>query len=116
MKRLLSFELGLNAIPKHSRNVCLQGQTFKTFPQHLPRLFEQAPHTKIFCFCLFPQLLDACLAPDTSGDGSGCDNMTSIVVLFNSDSKATENNKKRKLEDEKPDSESADKRIKGDES
>ena len=42
--------------------------------------------------------------------------MTSIVVLFNSDSKATENNKKRKLEDEKPDSESADKRIKGDES
>ena len=46
MKRLLSFELGLNAIPKHSRNVCLQGQTVKTFPQHLPRLFEQAPHVR----------------------------------------------------------------------
>ena len=67
------------------------------------------------CFdviCL--QLLDACLAPDTSGDGSGCDNMTCIVVLFNSDSSETENSKKRKIQEEKPDSESPDKRVKAD--
>ena len=32
----------------------------------------------------FPlQMFDACLAPDTAGDGSGCDNMTCIIVLFN---------------------------------
>jgi hypothetical protein len=24
-----------------------------------------------------------CLAPNTSGDGTGCDNMTSIIVKFN---------------------------------
>ncbi|CAH3173251.1 unnamed protein product [Porites lobata] len=80
------------------------------------RLREQRQKNQINLAQICEELLDACLAPDTSGDGSGCDNMTSIVVLFNSDSKATENNKKRKLEDEKPDSESADKRIKGDES
>ncbi|CAI9604524.1 unnamed protein product [Staurois parvus] len=28
------------------------------------------------------QLLDQCLAPDTSGDGTGCDNMTCIIVRF----------------------------------
>lgn len=28
------------------------------------------------------QLCDECLAPDTDGDGTGCDNMTVIVVLF----------------------------------
>ena len=62
----------------------------------------------------FLQLLDACLAPDTSGDGSGCDNMTTIVVVFNSASNAAENNNaKRKVqEDEKP----ADKRTKADDS
>ncbi|NWI17235.1 PPM1G phosphatase, partial [Crypturellus soui] len=29
-----------------------------------------------------PQLLDQCLAPDTSGDGTGCDNMTCIIISF----------------------------------
>lgn len=28
------------------------------------------------------ELLDQCLAPDTSGDGTGCDNMTCIIVRF----------------------------------
>ncbi|XP_029452205.1 protein phosphatase 1G [Rhinatrema bivittatum] len=28
------------------------------------------------------ELLDQCLAPDTSGDGTGCDNMTCIIVHF----------------------------------
>ncbi|XP_048371604.1 protein phosphatase 1G [Sphaerodactylus townsendi] len=28
------------------------------------------------------ELLDRCLAPDTSGDGTGCDNMTCIIISF----------------------------------
>ncbi|XP_072320986.1 protein phosphatase 1G isoform X2 [Eucyclogobius newberryi] len=28
------------------------------------------------------ELLDHCLAPDTSGDGTGCDNMTCMIVTF----------------------------------
>uniref|UniRef100_A0A6I8RXF2 Protein phosphatase 1G n=1 Tax=Xenopus tropicalis TaxID=8364 RepID=A0A6I8RXF2_XENTR len=28
------------------------------------------------------ELLDQCLAPDTSGDGTGCDNMTCIIIDF----------------------------------
>ena len=27
-------------------------------------------------------MFDLCLAPDTSGDGTGCDNMTCIIVTF----------------------------------
>lgn len=27
-------------------------------------------------------LIDQCLAPDTSGDGTGCDNMTCIIICF----------------------------------
>lgn len=30
------------------------------------------------------ELFDHCLAPDTTGDGTGCDNMTAIIVKFNS--------------------------------
>lgn len=63
------------------------------------------------------QLLDACLAPDTSGDGSGCDNMTIVIVLFSSSSSTTENeNKKRKIVDEKPDNDISEKRCKSNES
>ena len=29
-----------------------------------------------------PQMFQLCLAPDTSGDGTGCDNMTAIIVTF----------------------------------
>ena len=28
------------------------------------------------------QLFDKCLAPDTHGDGTGCDNMTCVIVQF----------------------------------
>lgn len=31
------------------------------------------------------KLFDVCLAPDTSGDGTGCDNMTCIIVRFHHD-------------------------------
>ncbi|KAM4043952.1 protein phosphatase 1G [Anomaloglossus baeobatrachus] len=43
------------------------------------------------------ELLDQCLAPDTSGDGTGCDNMTCIIIRFLPNSHSTEANK-RKLE------------------
>lgn len=61
------------------------------------------------------QLLDSCLAPDTTGDGTGCDNMTVIIVLFNSvpDSTTKHNDKKRKQQEaDLPDGESAEKRTK----
>ena len=29
------------------------------------------------------QLFEHCLAPDTMGDGTGCDNMTAVIVKFN---------------------------------
>lgn len=32
------------------------------------------------------QLCDVCLAPNTIGDGTGCDNMTAVVVLLNQNS------------------------------
>lgn len=28
-------------------------------------------------------MFDFCLAPDTTGDGTGCDNMTCVIVRFN---------------------------------
>nr|XP_032631098.1 protein phosphatase 1G isoform X2 [Chelonoidis abingdonii] len=44
------------------------------------------------------ELLDQCLAPDTSGDGTGCDNMTCIIICFNPRStQAHTDSGKRKL-------------------
>uniref|UniRef100_K7GGQ7 protein-serine/threonine phosphatase n=1 Tax=Pelodiscus sinensis TaxID=13735 RepID=K7GGQ7_PELSI len=44
------------------------------------------------------ELLDQCLAPDTSGDGTGCDNMTCIVICFKPRStQARADSGKRKL-------------------
>ena len=68
---------------------------------------------------LFFQLLDSCLAPDTTGDGTGCDNMTAIVVLFDSESRgATEHNDKKRKQEEAdiPDGDVAEKRTKTDDS
>ena len=31
------------------------------------------------------QLFDYCLSPDTTGDGTGCDNMTAVIVQFKKD-------------------------------
>ncbi|XP_036405063.1 protein phosphatase 1G [Megalops cyprinoides] len=44
------------------------------------------------------ELLDHCLAPDTSGDGTGCDNMTCIIITFSPHpcSSQGEGGKKRK--------------------
>ena len=37
---------------------------------------------KINSNIIFPQLFEHCLAPDTMGDGTGCDNMTAVIVKF----------------------------------
>jgi len=44
------------------------------------------------------QLMEKCMAPDTSGDGTGCDNMTVLIVLLNQD--MSKDFQKRKLESE----------------
>uniref|UniRef100_A0A3B3VNH2 Protein phosphatase 1G n=1 Tax=Poecilia latipinna TaxID=48699 RepID=A0A3B3VNH2_9TELE len=43
------------------------------------------------------ELLDHCLAPDTSGDGTGCDNMTCMIVTFRAHPAQPDDTKKRKL-------------------
>lgn len=49
-----------------------------------------------------------CLAPNTSGDGTGCDNMTAIIVKFNfsSPSSNSMNNKRPLSPDPLPTNES----------
>eukprot|EP00300_Choanocystis_sp_HF-7_P014220 c18610_g1_i2.p2 GENE.c18610_g1_i2~~c18610_g1_i2.p2 ORF type:complete len:466 (+),score=123.67 c18610_g1_i2:54-1451(+) len=48
-------------------------------------------------------LCDDCLAPDTSGDGSGCDNMTVVLVLLQSHgASSSTNNKRNATLDESP--------------
>ena len=38
---------------------------------------------KIDCCGISFQMFDHCLAPNTMGDGTGCDNMTCIIVVLN---------------------------------
>ncbi|XP_071965767.1 protein phosphatase 1G-like [Antedon mediterranea] len=45
---------------------------------------------------IIEELFDACLAPDTSGDGTGCDNMTCIIVQLHQNT-VTSAKKKRKV-------------------
>ncbi|XP_016360580.1 protein phosphatase 1G-like [Sinocyclocheilus anshuiensis] len=51
---------------------------------------------------IIEELLDHCLAPDTSGDGTGCDNMTCMIITFSPHlgSNIEESTKKRKPEEE----------------
>ena len=63
------------------------------------------------------QLFEHCLAPDTMGDGTGCDNMTAVIVKFKpgfvtvknvitngstNGSNAAEGNGSKKEEEEEP--------------
>lgn len=80
------------------------------------RLREQRKNGKPNLTQICEELLDSCLASDTAGDGSGCDNMTTIIVLFNSAGKTDQNSKKRKLQSETTDEDSVDKRLKTDDS
>ncbi|KAL4640865.1 protein phosphatase 1G-like [Arapaima gigas] len=56
------------------------------------------------------ELLDHCLAPDTSGDGTGCDNMTCIIVTFTPHpcSSQAEGTRKRKPEESSPEKNGSD--------
>ncbi|KAM9410573.1 protein phosphatase 1G [Pholidichthys leucotaenia] len=56
------------------------------------------------------ELLDHCLAPDTSGDGTGCDNMTCVIVTFQAhpSTSQSDDTKKRKLEEEDKEEEKAE--------
>ncbi|XP_052006430.1 protein phosphatase 1G-like [Xyrauchen texanus] len=47
---------------------------------------------------IIEELLDHCLAPDTSGDGTGCDNMTCMIITFSPHlgNEMAEGTKKRK--------------------
>lgn len=48
------------------------------------------------------QLLDHCLAPNTSGDGTGCDNMTCVIVTLRPHlgTAQSDDTKKRKHQEE----------------
>ncbi|XP_032226547.2 probable protein phosphatase 2C 3 isoform X2 [Nematostella vectensis] len=46
------------------------------------------------------KLFDACLAPDTSGDGAGCDNMTCVIVSFKPEMTSSTKPGKRKADEE----------------
>jgi len=41
---------------------------------------EKTPEDKLSGIC--EELFDACLAPTTEGDGTGCDNMTAVIIKF----------------------------------
>ncbi|XP_041977839.1 probable protein phosphatase 2C 11 [Aricia agestis] len=66
----------------------------------LPRLAEGRERLSQIC----EEMFDHCLAPSTVGDGTGCDNMTAIIVRFKSGkisdvAQHTEGAKKRAAED-----------------
>ena len=49
---------------------------------------------------IHPQLFDFCLAPDTMGDGTGCDNMTAVIVQFRKKGEAEEQKSPEKKAEE----------------
>jgi protein phosphatase 1G len=59
----------------------------------------QAGTAKLSAIC--EEMFEFCLAPDTSGDGTGCDNMTCVIVSFNglTSGMATRTGVKRKADD-----------------
>lgn len=61
-------------------------------------LFTQIP----LFFTSLSKLLDHCLAPDTSGDGTGCDNMTCVIITLQPHpaSGLSEDQKKRKHQED----------------
>ncbi|KAK6637404.1 hypothetical protein RUM44_007821 [Polyplax serrata] len=65
-----------------------------------PRLLENSGNLSKIC----EELFDHCLAPNTLCDGTGCDNMTAIIVQFK-DSKFSTLRKKRQLEEESSEAE-----------
>merc|ERR550539_1737095 len=48
---------------------------------YIQQKIDVTPHNKLSSIC--EELFEHCLAPDTMGDGTGCDNMTAVIVKFN---------------------------------
>merc|ERR1712241_878572 len=46
---------------------------------------DSTPQDKLSSIC--EELFEHCLAPDTLGDGTGCDNMTAVIIKFKQDFK-----------------------------
>ncbi|XP_053625016.1 uncharacterized protein LOC128683413 [Plodia interpunctella] len=84
----------------------------------LPRLIEGRERLSQIC----EEMFDHCLAPSTMGDGTGCDNMTAIIVRFKNGvisevakhSNTAEGTKKRAAEEEPSDDQQDTKRQKVD--
>lgn len=55
------------------------------------------------------QLFDHCLAPDTLGDGTGCDNMTCVIVRFKPTAAAEEPASNKRPAEDQPEESSAKK-------
>lgn len=51
------------------------------------RLHEEEKRKQLSLIC--EEMFDHCLAPNTMGDGTGCDNMTCIIVLFHYKSRSS---------------------------
>lgn len=57
----------------------MTSQEVVDFVKH--KLQEEEKRKQLSLIC--EELFDYCLAPNTMGDGTGCDNMTCMIVLFN---------------------------------
>lgn len=77
------------------------------------RLKDPAKKSKPSLIC--EELFDHCLAPSTYGDGTGCDNMTAIIVVFDSGHEHCAMRSKRCVSDLSPLEESCEKRPRVDE-
>ncbi|XP_020277630.1 probable protein phosphatase CG10417 [Pseudomyrmex gracilis] len=55
--------------------------TSQSVVQFVRTRLSQSGYENISKIC--EELFDHCLAPDTLGDGTGCDNMTAVIVKFN---------------------------------
>lgn len=62
---------------------------------------DESGHVRLLS-SIVEELLDHCLAPDTSGDGTGCDNMTCIIITLRPHPSPgqPDDKKKRKHQDE----------------
>lgn len=85
---------------------------------------SQNSNLAVYYIFLIFQMFDHCLAPSTIGDGTGCDNMTAILVRFKDGlvadvaqhTASTETTKKRAADDEDMEDKQESKRQKVDDS
>jgi len=83
---------------------------------YIQQKIDSTPTNKLSSIC--EELFEHCLAPDTMGDGTGCDNMTAVIVKFKQDFKlmkdhvgSSQENGKTPVEGSEECSEPASKKI-----